>query len=392
MEPVLVVGILLALLLNFVNGLNDAANAISTIIATRVLTPLRAVMLASFFNLVGPLLFTTAVAKTVGKGLFPPGVITVPLLIAALIAAVCWVYVTTHFGLPISATHAMVGGLLGAAIAKEGPGGVLWPDVATVELVLVTVVILGILGIVLIEAVSRGLGDLSHRFWHIGAMVGISVGIPLLMVTGILNIGGILSILVFIVISPTLGFIASFLLLILLMRLFGTSSPKKMNKTFRRLQIASSAFYSIGHGSNDAQHAMGLITAMLLAAGLLSEFTVPIWVILASCAAISLGTLLGGWRVVGTMAFDITRLRPYQGFCAETGGGCVLAFATSFGIPVSSTHAISGSIMGVGATRGYTGAVRWGIVREIVQAWLLTIPASMILAWVCFTALRLVFP
>jgi PiT family inorganic phosphate transporter len=392
MELLLVIGIAVALLLNFMNGLNDAANAISTIIATRVLTPVKAVLLASVFNLVGPLFFTTAVAKTVGKGLIQPGTTTIPLIIIATVSAVVWVYLTTHFGIPISATHAMIGGILGAALAYSGPGAVIWPSMADVEFVLICAAVAGVAGTLVIEGISLALGDRDHRYWHIGALLGIAITIPALMVTGILHLSGILSIVVFIVVSPVLGFFASFTLGLVVMRFFRHLKPGTMNPVFRRLQLASSAFYSIGHGSNDAQHAMGLIAAMLLAQGVITDFTVPIWVILASSLAISLGTLLGGWRVVGTMAFDITHLRPYQGFCAETGGGFILSFATLFGIPVSSTHSISGSIMGVGATKGYAGAVRWGIVREIVIAWILTIPCSALFAWLCFSAFRFFSP
>ena len=392
MDLLLLIGIAVALALNFVNGLNDAANAISTIIATRVLTPVKAVLLASVFNLVGPLLFTTAVAKTVGRGLIQPGTATIPLIIIATASAVVWVYLTTHFGIPISATHALIGGILGAAMAYGGPGAVIWPSGGDVEFVLLWAAIAGVAGALVIEGISIALGDRGHRYWHIGALLGIAITIPVLMVTGILHLSGILSIVVFIVVSPVLGFFASFTLGLVVMRFFRDRKPGTMNLVFRRLQLASSAFYSIGHGSNDAQHAMGLIAAMLLAQGVITDFTVPIWVILASSLAISLGTLLGGWRVVGTMAFDITHLRPYQGFCAETGGGSILSFATLFGIPVSSTHSISGSIMGVGATKGYSGAVRWGIVREIVIAWILTIPCSALFAWACFTGFRFFSP
>ncbi len=383
MEPVLIIGIILALFLNFVNGMNDAANAISTIIATKVLTPIRAVGLAAFFNLIGPLFFTTAVARTVGAGLIDLEIITPVLIIAALSSAIVWVFLTTRLGIPVSSTHAMIGGLLGGAIASAGAGAVLWPPVSTLLSVFVWGIVGAFLGALFFVAVAVHRGDPWQDFILIGALFGFAITIPILVIGGILVLSGILAIVVFMVISPTLGFLIAFLFGALTFRRLRNANPTQANLGFRRLQLLSSAFYSLGHGSNDAQHAMGIITALLVAGGLLSEFTVPLWVILSSSAAISLGTFLGGWTVVETMARKITALKPYQGFCAETGGGVVLSLVTMFGIPVSSTHAISGAIMGVGATRGYS-AVKWGIVREIVATWIITIPASAALSWIFY--------
>ncbi len=385
MELILLVIILLALLFNFVNGLNDAANSIATIVATRVLTPLKAVLMAALFNLVGPLLFTTAVAKTIGKGIISPGFMTLQVILVGLMAAVIWVFLSSYGGIPISATHALVGGLMGSAIAAGGIGACIWPPLSLVGMLAVLVATGGMLGAVILPLLARYQGETNWRdYAGMGCLCGIALLIPLGIITGILPLSGILAILTFIAVSPMLGFIAAFLFGLLTMRIVRHAASKKMNWLFNHLQIGSSAFYSAGHGSNDAQNAMGVITATLVTAGLLSDFTVPIWVILVSCSAISLGTFLGGWRVVETMAKKITTLRPHQGFCAETGGGVVLSFITLFGVPVSTTHAISGAIMGVGATQGYA-AVQWGIVRRIIGAWILTIPLSASLAYVLYS-------
>lgn len=383
MELFIIIGIALALLFNFVNGLNDAANAIATVVTTRVLSPVKAVGMAAFFNLVGPLFFTTAIAATIGEGIVDPGMITPPLILAAMVGAVLWVFFTSWLGIPISSSHALIGGMLGAGIAVVGVGSILWPDPGTVLYSLE----MGVAGALLCGAglalVAQVKGEAWWKYFKLGTMAGVSIVYPLLVALGIIHISGILAVLIFMIVSPTLGFVVSFLVGALIIRLTRDKNPPLMNLIFRRLQLFSASFYAIGHGSNDAQNAMGIITALLVAGGALTEFSVPLWVILTSCGAISLGTFLGGWRVVETMGKKITRLQPYQGFCAETSGGVVLSFVTSFGIPVSTTHAISGSIMGVGATRGYT-AVKWGIVREIVTAWIITIPASAAVAWLAY--------
>jgi PiT family inorganic phosphate transporter len=384
MEPLLITGIVLALVFNFVNGLNDAANSIATVVATRVLTPLQAVLLAAFFNMVGPLVFTTVVAKTIGKGIVSPGFMTTQVILIGLFSAVLWVIISSYSGIPISASHAIVGGLIGSAVAFTGLQGILWPAAGTVIWLAVYASVGAAAGGLILAVLGYLKGEENlYPVIGLGALCGLALIIPLVTITRILPVSGILAIIIFIVVSPVIGLLAAFLISILVVRLFRDRNSRTMNYLFRKLQLLSAAFYSIGHGSNDAQNAMGVITAILVAGGLLSEFVVPLWVIIISSSAIALGTFLGGWRVVETMATKITKLRPYQGFCAETGGGIVLAFVTAFGIPVSTTHAISGSIMGVGASRGYS-AVQWGVVRRIVAAWILTIPLTAIFAYAAF--------
>ena len=384
MEPLLITGIVLALVFNFVNGLNDAANSIATVVATRVLTPLQAVLLAAFFNMVGPLVFTTVVAKTIGKGIVSPEFMTTQVILIGLFSAVLWVIISSYSGIPISASHAIVGGLIGSAVAFTGLQGILWPAAGTVIWLAGYTAVGAAAGGLILAVLGYLKGEENlYPVIGLGALCGLALIIPLVTITRILPVSGILAILIFIVVSPVIGLLAAFLISILVVRLFRDRNSRTMNYLFRKLQLLSAAFYSIGHGSNDAQNAMGVITAILVAGGLLSEFVVPLWVIIISSSAIALGTFLGGWRVVETMATKITKLRPYQGFCAETGGGIVLAFVTAFGIPVSTTHAISGSIMGVGASRGYS-AVQWGVVRRIVAAWILTIPLTAIFAYAAF--------
>ena len=384
MEPLLITGIVLALLFNFVNGLNDAANSIATVVATRVLTPLQGVLLAAFFNMVGPLVFTTVVAKTIGKGIVNPEFMTTQVILFGLFSAVLWVLISSYSGIPISASHALVGGLIGSAIAFAGLGSILWPAAGTIVWLVVFAAAGAAAGALILGVLGHLKGEENlYPVIGLGSLCGIAIIIPVVTITRILPVSGILAILIFIVVSPIIGLLAAFLISILVIRLFRNRNSRTMNFLFRKLQLLSAAFYSIGHGSNDAQNAMGVITAILVAGGLLSEFIVPLWVIVISGSAMALGTFLGGWRVVETMATKITKLRPYQGFCAETGGGVVLAFVTAFGIPVSTTHAISGSIMGVGASRGYS-AVQWGVVRRIVAAWILTIPLTAVFAYVTF--------
>lgn len=391
MEIIIILGIALALLFNFVNGLNDAANSIATVIATKVLSPFKAVLLASFFNLIGPLLFTTAIAKTIGRGLVDPGILTPMLILMALIGAVLWVFFCSYFGIPVSSSHALIGGLIGAATARAGIGSILWPSgVLVVELVLM--LLIGAAGGIAVAIyLSKTHGEHWARYIPIGALSGITVLIPILVASRLLPVSGILGVIVFMVVSPMLGFMVAYGFGIVIMRLFSHSNSPLLDHSFKKLQIVAAAFQSIGHGSNDAQNAMGIITAMLVAAGILTEFTVPLWVILLSCAAMSLGTMLGGWRVVDMMANKITKMQPYQGFCASSAGGAVLSVVTAFGVPVSTTHAMSGAIMGVGATKGYS-AVKWGIVRDIVAAWVMTVPASAAVAWGCYVLVTIFFP
>lgn len=312
---VLICGILTALFFDFVNGFHDSANAIATVVGTRVLKPLQAVSMAAIANFAGPFVFGTAIAATVGKGIIQPEFSTFEVIIAGLIGAIVWDLLTWYFGLPSSSSHALIGGLMGSALVAGG-----------------------------VEA---------------------------------LVFGGIEKVLTFIVVSPMLGFIVALSFAIVIMYCLRKYRPYKINKVFGKLQIISSVFFSLTHGANDGQKTMGIITALLIAGGLLDakSFAVPTWVILVSAVAMALGTFLGGWRIVKTMAFKITELKPFQGFCAETGGGVILTTMAWLGIPVSTTHAISGAIMGVGSTRRLS-AVRWGIGKTIIYAWLITIPAS----------------
>ncbi len=390
MDPIVILGIALALLFNFSNGLNDAANSIATIIATKALTPLQAVLLAGVFNLLGPLLFTTAIAATIGRGIVDPGILTPTLILVALVGAVIWVFITSFLGIPVSSSHALIGGLLGTGIAAAGTGAVLWPSLDMIEQVLFYGLTGAVLGAAVTGVVAYRRGDFKPWNLLLGGLIGVTAVIPFAMATGLLKISGILGILIFIVVSPTLGFVVAFGLSTVVVNVFRNYHPRRLSSLFRNLQIFSGSFQAIGHGANDAQNAMGIITAMLLAGGLIAEFSVPLWVILTSSLAMSVGTLLGGWRVIDKMANKITRIRPYQGFAASATAGSVLSLMTIFGISVSTTHATTGAIMGVGATRGYS-AVKWGVVREIVTAWILTIPAAAIVAGLCYVVGQAVF-
>ena len=313
------IAISVALFFDFVNGFHDSANAIATVVGTRVLRPLYAVGIAAVANFAGPFIFGTAVAHTVGKGIIQPSFSTVDVIFAGLIGAIIWDLVTWYFGLPSSSSHALIGGLIGSALLAGGTSALVLP--------------------------------------------------------------GIEKTLTFIVISPTLGFCSAFGIAIIIMYLFRRYTASYVNKIFGRLQICSSIFFSLTHGANDGQKTMGVITALLISGGMLdsTSFSVPTEVIFASAIAIALGTFFGGWRIVKTMAFKLTSLRPYQGFCAETGGGVILTSMAWLGIPVSTTHAIAGAIMGVGATKRLS-AVRWGVGKRIVYAWIITIPASAAVA------------
>jgi PiT family inorganic phosphate transporter len=392
MDILILAGIVLALLFNFVNGMNDATNSIATVVATRVLSPVRAVAMAAFFNLIGPLLFTTAVAKTIGAGIVDPAYLTTLVLVIGVFVAVLWVYLSTHLGIPISATHAMVGGLVGAAIAYAGMGVIILPSPGTILWLIIYAAIGAFIGIIACFLIGRATKEEAMLLFIVeGAFFGAVLAVPVAIITGLLKISGLFAIAIFIVLSPLLGFIITYILSLFFIRQFRHGNPKKMNFLSKKLQIFSASFYSIGHGSNDAQNGMGVITAILVAGGILTEFIVPVWVILVCCAAMGLGTLLGGWAVVKTMAQRITHLRPYQGFCAETSGGFVLTFITAFGVPVSTTHAITGAIMGVGATRG-TSAVQWGTIRTIVTAWVITIPVTAVSSYACFIIYKVIFP
>ena len=311
--------IIIALVFDFVNGFNDAANSVATVIGTKVLKPLHAVTLSAVANFVGPFVFGVAVATTIAKGIVSPEDITVYMIIGGLAGAITWSVFCTMLGLPISNSHSLIGGIMGAGIA--------------------------------------GLGFEKLVF------------------------DGLAKDLIGIVTSPIIGMIIGFLLAGAIIMFFARHRPATVNKTFGRLQLISSAWFALTHGANDGQKVMGIIVLILFAEGLISEIEIPLWVIFAAASAIGLGTFFGGYKVIRTLGLRIVRLKPYQGFAAETGGGIILAIFAILGIPASTTHAITGSIMGAGAIRR-KHAVRWRIGRQIVFAWLITIPGSAGIAFV----------
>ena len=316
-----VVGLLviLALLFDFMNGFHDAANSIATVVSTGVLRPGQAVLFAAFFNFVAIFIFHLSVAATVGKGIVEPGIVDTHVVFGALLGAISWNFLTWYYGIPSSSSHALIGGIVGAAVAKAG--------------------------------------------------------------TGSLLTAGILKTVAFIFISPLLGFLLGSLMMVLVAWLFRRVRPLKADKWFRRFQLLSAGAYSLGHGGNDAQKTIGIIWMLLIATGYstAAEQSPPIWVIVCCYTAIGAGTMFGGWRIVKTMGQKITKLKPVGGFCAETGGAMTLFLATILGIPVSTTHTITGAIVGVGSVQR-ASAVRWGVAGNIVWAWVLTIPASAIVA------------
>jgi PiT family inorganic phosphate transporter len=310
--------VLLALVFDFMNGFHDAANSIATIVSTRVLRPQYAVAWAAFFNFIAFLFFGLHVANTVGKGIIDPVVADHVVVFAALVGAISWNVITWWFGIPSSSSHALIGGLAGAAIAKAG----------------------------------------------FGALVA----------------SGFLKTAAAIVASPMFGLLLGAMLMIAVSWIARRQTPHRVDRWFRRLQLVSASLYSLGHGGNDAQKTMGIIAMLLFSAGMTGpSFSVPFWVVLSCQAAMGLGTLFGGWRIVKTMGMRITKLQPVGGFCAETGGAITLFVATGLGIPVSTTHTITGAIVGVGSVRN-ASAVRWGVAGNIVLAWVLTIPCSALIA------------
>jgi PiT family inorganic phosphate transporter len=315
--PVLVILIGLALTFDFLNGFHDAANSIATVVSTGVLRPYQAVAWAAMFNFVAFAIFKLHVAATVGKGILAPEFVDAAVISSALAGAILWDLITWYYGLPTSSSHALIGGMVGAGMAKAG--------------------------------------------------------------TAPLVLAGISKTLIFIVLSPLLGLLLGGLILVAVSWLFFRRSPYFVDVWFRRLQLVSSALYSIGHGSNDAQKTMGLIWLILISAHVTSRDQLPLWVVLSCYSAMALGTLLGGWRIVKTMGQRITKLKPVGGFAAETGGALTLFLASSLGVPVSTTHTITGAIIGVGATQRIS-AVRWGVARGIVVAWVVTIPAAALIA------------
>jgi PiT family inorganic phosphate transporter len=309
----LILLIALALAFDFMNGFHDAANSIATVVSTGVLKPWQAVLWAAFFNVVAVFFFHLGVAATVGKGIVDPAFVDNQLIFGALIGAIAWNLITWYYGIPSSSSHALIGGLIGAALAKAGTGPLLAP--------------------------------------------------------------GIIKTAAFIFISPMAGMVFGAGIMLLVSWIFFRQTPRRVDKWFRRLQLVSSAAYSMGHGANDAQKTMGIIWLLLIANGLTTKDHLPVWVVFSCFVAIGFGTMFGGWRIVKTMGQRITKLKPVGGFAAECAGSIALFMATYFSIPVSTTHTITGAIIGVGTTRG-TSAVRWGVAGNIVIAWIVTIPAS----------------
>lgn len=383
MEFIIIFGIFLALLFNFVNGLNDAGNSIATIVATRAVRPLYALILAAVCNIAGPFLLTTAIAKTIGTGVVQAGALTPVTLVIALFCGVLLLSILTARGFPISASHALIGCMVGSSIAAFGLSTVIWPSL----LMLQSVAMSGFVG-----ALCGGV-CLSIIFWILkgpvklgvvaGAVGGFSLMIVSLMGVGALEVSGLLAIFIFIVISPTIGFLGGFFLDILVSYIFRFSRQSTRNKIFFPLQVVAGGIQAIGHGANDGLHAVGIIAALFIAGGLAEDFSAPFWVMAASALAIGAGTVFGGWNVITRMAKGITRIRPYQGFCASTAGGLVISALTISGIPTSSTHIISGSIVGVGATRG-KNAVDWNVVRDIVTTWIVTFPLAVTTSAACY--------
>jgi PiT family inorganic phosphate transporter len=311
----------MAYFFDFFNGFHDAANSITTVVSTRVLSPIAAVTMAAFFNFIAFLVFGVAVAKTIGSGIVQPSLINPYVILAALVGAIVWDVVTWYVGLPTSSSHALIGGLLGAAVTQAG----------------------------------------------IGAIIT----------------GKLLTVLEFIVISPVVGLAVAFLIMTVIIRLFMRKSAHLLNRYFRRLQLVSSSLVSLSHGTNDAQKTMGVVTLLLFITGNIDHFFVPLWVVLMAHSAIALGTFFGGWRIVRTMGFKVTKIEPVQGFSAETSAAATIIGSSIGGIPVSTTHVVSGAIMGSGATRRLT-AVKWGVARRIIWAWIITIPASAIVASISY--------
>ena len=327
---VVIMLVVLAVLFDFMNGFHDAANSIATVVSTGVLRPSHAVVFAAFFNFVAIFIFHLSVAATVGKGIVLPSVVDTHVVFGALVGAISWNLLTWYYGIPSSSSHALIGGIVGAVMAKGGTDALIW----------------------------QGIGKTVA----------------------------------FIVISPLLGFLLGSVMMVVVAWLFRRTSPYEVDKHFRKMQLLSAGAYSLGHGGNDAQKTIGIIWMLLIATGYAKagEASPPTWTILVCYVAIALGTMFGGWRIVRTMGQKITKLKPVGGFCAETGGALTLFIATALGIPVSTTHTITGAIIGVGSTQR-ASAVRWGVAGGIVWAWILTIPASAIVAALAYWLSLLIF-
>jgi len=321
--------ITLVLIFDFINGFHDSANSIATVVSTKVLSPFSAVALAATFNFLAFLIFPLKVATTIGKGVINTEIVTLNVITAAVLAAIIWNLLTWWWGLPSSSSHTLVGGLIGAAVAASGFGSVVYSGVAKIAL--------------------------------------------------------------FIVVAPVLGMVMSYIISVAVLHIVKNKSPFGVDKHFRRFQLVSASAFSLGHGGNDAQKSMGIIWVALIAAGRVTEDSpIDLWIVLSCHGAIALGTLFGGWRIVKTMGQKITKLKPFEGFCAETAGAITLFMATHFGIPVSTTHTITGSIIGVGATKR-ASAVQWGVTTKIFWAWILTIPVSALIGAAIFYTIELIF-
>lgn len=375
MEPFILFGLILACGLAFVNGLNDASHSIATVVATRAISPAKAVFLTALCNMLGPFIFTTAVAATIGTGILSGTALTPLTIIVAMISAIFLIFAATRAGLPLSSSNAMVGGLLGAGVAGFGLSVVLLPSSTMVTSVVYAGCTGALAGAVILGLVTRFLHGPVRYGALLGTLCGGAVAIPLFMIAGIIHVSGLLAVVLFIVVSPVFGMTFAFLIDLLYVRLFMHARQPRMKRIYQPLHVLACLAQASAHGGNDGQNSVGLMTALLVAAGVLSSFVVPTWVILLAALSIGLGTCFGGWEVVERMAKGITKIRPYQGFCAATASSGTLVMVTFFGIPVSSTHAINGAIVGVGATRG-KNAVHWPAVREMVTAWIITIPIA----------------
>jgi inorganic phosphate transporter, PiT family len=390
MDLLIIFGIFLALALNFVNGLNDASHSIATVVVTKALSPWNASVSSALANFIGPFIFTTAVAATIGTSIVVSGALTPASIIVAMLTAIALVFFATRIGFPLSSSQALIGGLIGAGVAAYGPGAlILPPGPMLVELGLYSL-IGAVLGAITLVILAYWMKENIRAAFVLGLIFGIAFAIPILMLTGTLVLTGILAIVVFIFISPVIGFEVAFLFDLLVTHAFRFSRQDRMKRVFQPLQVLASLFQAAGHGANDGQHAVGVITALLVAGGVISSFIVPLWVVIVSSAAIGLGTLFGGWKVINKLAREITKIRPYQGFCAATSGGAIIALVTTHGIPVSSTQVMSGAIIGVGATRGVK-AVKWEVTREMMEAWVFTIPIAFTVAWCGYIIAALVF-
>jgi inorganic phosphate transporter, PiT family len=384
-EPLILFGIILALALNFVNGLNDASHSIATVVATKALSPAKAVFLTAVCNVLGPFLFTTAVAATIGTAIVTKNALTPFSIVIAMGAAIILVFVATRAGIPISSSHAMVGGLLGAGIAVAGLSAIILPSWTSVTEVLIWGLLGAVIGAVALGLFTASFGEDTWFGALLGAVCGASLVIPVMMLFGIIQITGLLAIVLFIFISPIMGMVGAFVFDIIITHLLLHARQNQAKRGFQPLHVLACLIQATAHGANDGQHAVGVITALLVSSGILLTFDVPSWVILTSALAIGLGTCFGGWQVVDKMAKDITKIRPYQGFCAATASSAILVAVTARGIPVSSTHAINGAIIGVGATRG-RNAVQWRVVREMMTAWVITIPLAVVVAYAGYFA------